>query len=209
MACPTCFNMMFQGAKFCPHCGAPAVTWVSSESELHCPGCDAVLFQGQLGPSVLHQCGKCFGFWVDRATFDRICREAEEQSLPPGLPGAVPPPAPVALPKVRYVKCPSCRSFMNRVNFAECSGVVVDVCREHGTWFDAYELNRIVEFIRAGGLDKARDRKKAELVAERRRAQAARRGAGVDEPAMTFEREVQIGSLPDVVEMIGRLLARR
>jgi hypothetical protein len=32
---------------------------------------------------------------------------------------------------------------MNRVNFAEYSGVVVDVCREHGTWFDADERQRI------------------------------------------------------------------
>jgi hypothetical protein len=63
---------------------------------------------------------------------------------------------------------------MHRLNFARCSGVIVDVCRKHGTWFDTNELHRIVQFIRAGGLDRARDREKLELSEERRRLQAAR-----------------------------------
>ena len=65
---------------------------------------------------------------------------------------------------------------MNRVNFARCSGVVVDVCKAHGTWFDRDELRRIVEFIRAGGLEQARafeldqlERERRALTAERQR----------------------------------------
>ncbi len=176
---------------------------------MHCPGCDAVLFRGELGQSVLHQCGKCFGFWVDRATFERICRDAEVQSV---LPGVAAPEAAVAnapIPKIRYVRCPECRSLMNRVNFAECSGVVVDVCRTHGTWFDAHELHRIVQFVRAGGLDQARDRKKAELAAERRRVRSARQLSGADDPSPRFEGETQFGGMPGVVELVGRLLTRR
>lgn len=57
---------------------------------------------------------------------------------------------------------------MNRINFARCSGVVVDICKGHGTWFDREELSRIVEFIRGGGLDAARSREKAALEEERR-----------------------------------------
>ncbi len=53
---------------------------------------------------------------------------------------------------------------MNRVNFAHCSGVIVDVCKEHGTWFDADELRRIVEFIRAGGLVTTRAREKQQIL---------------------------------------------
>ena len=34
---------------------------------------------------------------------------------------------------------------MNRVQFANCSHVIVDVCKPHGTWFDRDELRRIVE----------------------------------------------------------------
>ena len=44
-------------------------------------------------------------------------------------------------------------------NFAGCSGVIVDECRSHGVWFDAGELARIMQFIREGGLDRARARR--------------------------------------------------
>ena len=68
---------------------------------------------------------------------------------------------------VRYVPCPQCGQLMNRVNFARCSGIVVDVCKGHGTWFDRDELREIVEFIRGGGLDLARQKEKRELEFER------------------------------------------
>ena len=59
---------------------------------------------------------------------------------------------------------------MNRKNFALRLGIIVDVCREHGTWFDANELHRIVEFIRQGGLTQAREVEKQDLESARRRA---------------------------------------
>jgi Zn-finger nucleic acid-binding protein len=68
-----------------------------------------------------------------------------------------------------YVPCPLCRQLMNRVNFAGCSGVVIDWCKEHGTWFDHSELRRVVEFIQAGGLKKSREREKIRLEEENRR----------------------------------------
>ena len=63
---------------------------------------------------------------------------------------------------------------MNRVNFARCSHVVVDVCSLHGTWFDRDELRRIVEFIRDGGLEAARTREMEELERRKRELQSAR-----------------------------------
>ena len=58
---------------------------------------------------------------------------------------------------------------MNRIQFANCSRVIVDVCKKHGTWFDRDELRRIVEFIRTGGLLTAREREIAELEAKRKK----------------------------------------
>jgi Zn-finger nucleic acid-binding protein len=43
---------------------------------------------------------------------------------------------------------------MTRVNFGARSGIVVDVCYEHGTWFDRGELQAALEFVREGGLEK-------------------------------------------------------
>ena len=58
---------------------------------------------------------------------------------------------------------------MNRANFARCSGVIVDICKQHGIWFDRDELSSIVHFVRSGGLDLARTKEKHALEEERRR----------------------------------------
>jgi Zn-finger nucleic acid-binding protein len=58
---------------------------------------------------------------------------------------------------------------MNRMNFAGCSGVVIDWCKAHGTWLDHTELPQIIAFIRDGGLRTARDREKEMLKGESRR----------------------------------------
>jgi Zn-finger nucleic acid-binding protein len=126
---------------------------------------------GQLNQTRLHECPKCFGIWLDTMMFERVCRSAEREA---SLLGAAQPLPTAGLAPVRYVPCPECRQLMHRVNFARCSGVIVDVCRPHGTWFDRHELHRIVAFIRAGGLDESRNREKAELQRERRRLETAR-----------------------------------
>src|SRR5438045_3262713 len=66
-----------------------------------------------------------------------------------------------------YVPCPQCKQLMNRINFARCSGVIVDFCKGHGTWFDRDEVRRIVEFIRGGGLEVSRQKEKNELEFQR------------------------------------------
>ena len=40
---------------------------------------------------------------------------------------------------------------MLRRNFRKSSGVILDVCGEHGTWLDADELEQITGFILSGG----------------------------------------------------------
>jgi Zn-finger nucleic acid-binding protein len=56
---------------------------------------------------------------------------------------------------------------MNRINFARCSGVIVDICKGHGTWFDRDELSGIVQFIRSGGLEISRQKEKNEIEFQR------------------------------------------
>jgi Zn-finger nucleic acid-binding protein len=57
---------------------------------------------------------------------------------------------------VRYRPCPVCRTMMNRHNFGRSSGVIVDICSQHGVWFDAGELPRVLDFVQAGGLLQAK-----------------------------------------------------
>jgi Zn-finger nucleic acid-binding protein len=60
---------------------------------------------------------------------------------------------------------------MNRKNFAGVSGVILDVCKSHGTWFDQGELPRVLAFVAAGGLAHS---KKREAEEQARAARAAR-----------------------------------
>jgi Zn-finger nucleic acid-binding protein len=70
--------------------------------------------------------------------------------------------------QVRYLPCPVCSKLMNRVDFAHCSHVIVDVCKGHGTWFDKDELQKIVEFIKAGGMETSRAQQMDDLESRRR-----------------------------------------
>ncbi len=120
-----------------------------------------------IGATTVQECERCSGLWVDVTSFEKICADREQQSAVLG--GASPAPTnPVhETSKVNYIPCPECSQLMNRINFARCSGVIVDICKGHGTWFDRDELSRIVAFIRGGGLDASRAKEKANIEEER------------------------------------------
>src|SRR6266436_2922083 len=170
VSCPSCFAMMFLGSKHCPHCGAAAAQATAAElSVLKCPRCRVDMKSIMLGTIALRECEQCLGLWVEVAAFEKICAYRKEQSAVLGTASSSPSyQAPSAdMEKIRYVPCPQCSQLMNRINFARCSGVIVDVCQGHGTWFDRDELSRIVEFIRGGGLEESRNREKEDIKEER------------------------------------------
>lgn len=175
--------MVFRSAKFCAHCGANLLHSAAEGAALPCPKCkEASLAQVKLGRTPVHECGKCHGLWVENAVFEQICADRERQSAALGRASANFRPGGQRFEtSVRYVPCPVCSHLMHRMNFAKCSGIVVDACRTHGTWFDRDELQHIVEFIRAGGMDLAREKEKAELEATRRTLELARRNLTANE----------------------------
>ena len=170
VACATCFGMMFIGSRHCPRCGAAAALRETLADEIHkCPRCRTNMQSVRLGTTKVQECEKCNGLWLDVHSFKAICASREQQAAVFG--GASPAPNKLVTDTapIRYIPCPRCSQLMNRINFARFSGVIVDVCKGHGTWFDRDELSRIVEFIHDGGLDAARMKEKAELEEERRR----------------------------------------
>ncbi|HVV71978.1 MAG TPA: zf-TFIIB domain-containing protein [Verrucomicrobiae bacterium] len=175
VACPSCFGMMFVGAKFCSHCGARADrTELDSAATQLCPRCRVDMKAVVIGGSNLRECPRCEGVWADATSLQQICADREKQAAVLGMANPLPEGADGQIEQnIRYLPCPVCTKLMNRVNFARCSHVVVDVCAQHGTWFDKDELRRIVEFIRSGGLDAARARELADLEEERRRLKSA------------------------------------
>lgn len=171
VGCPSCFGLMFIGSRHCPHCGTAAARAEAGEATvLKCPRCRVDMTALAIGATSLRECPQCIGLWVEAAALEKICADREQQATVLGT--ASPAVRLKPSQKVRYVPCPQCAQLMNRINFARCSGVVVDVCKGHGTWFDAEELRGIIEFIRAGGFDATRAREKQEIQEQRRRLAA-------------------------------------
>ena len=180
VACPSCFGMIFAGSKHCPRCGAAAVAPTAADSDLKCPRCRIQMKLVDVGTTRVSECEECLGLWLEVAAFEKICADREQQSAVLGTASLAPTGAIRETNQVKYVPCPRCSQLMNRINFARCSGVIVDVCKGHGTWFDREELSRIVEFIRAGGLEASRNREKEEIKYERQRLLEEQRKAARD-----------------------------
>jgi Zn-finger nucleic acid-binding protein len=117
-----------------------------------------------VGRHSMHTCRTCGGLWVGRGTFQSICAKKEEQEAVLGFQpeASGEPSVQDNKPKRVYIPCPECRKLMNHKNFSG-SGIVLDWCRNHGSWCDRSELQRIVRFIGDGGLRKAREREKLKL----------------------------------------------
>ena len=120
-----------------------------------------------IGSATVLECERCLGLWLDVASFEKICADREQQSAVLGAAAHAGASAPHETSKVNYVPCPECSQLMNRINFSRCSGVIVDICKQHGTWFDRDELSRIVEFIHGGGLNASRAKEKIEIAEQR------------------------------------------
>lgn len=154
LICPECFARNAQASRFCTACGVgfrPEPLCVDGH-ELPCPACDARMPPRQVAGVGLNECPRCNGLWVPGDHFDALVKRASEARQAAG-PDAEAPRVSRGNPvtsELKYRKCPECQAFMQRRNYRRSSGVVLDVCHQHGTWLDADELEQIAGFILSG-----------------------------------------------------------
>jgi Zn-finger nucleic acid-binding protein len=140
-------------------------------------------------------------------------RIVADRDLPTGLKLELPQRRAARETEVHYIPCPVCSGIMNRSAFGRVSGVVVDVCRKHGVWFDAGELFEVVRFVVSGGLARARERELVDMADEERRLRAARShadeagvlGTSVAPIAMGIGRTPLAGLTDEIVEFVASL----
>ncbi len=166
--CPSCLARVSDQAQFCHHCGAALVpeAVTGEATELECPACrkEHTLSSRRMGDVAALECGRCAGLWLGNEVFRQLTfraskdAAARDESFSRRLKAAAPqqPDGPTTAAPQRYRPCVVCHELMNRRNYGYASGAIVDFCREHGIWFDADELPRILEFIHNGGLLAAR-----------------------------------------------------
>lgn len=170
-ACPRCLARAFHGHEHCPTCGTqlrkPAQD-ARTASSGPCPRCETPLAPRLVNDIVIDECPHCQGIFLDDTAIERIITDraqARADALLAVLPTAPVSPAPPS--GKLYVKCPRCTTIMNRKQFATGAGVVIDVCKKHGTFFDVGELPAIISFVMHGGLERAA---KADIAREREQA---------------------------------------
>ena len=175
VTCPSCFAPMFKGSRFCPKCGAEAVrTVVADETPRSCPRCREALAALQLGAVRASECAECGGLWLAPAVLQALCDDREQHNAIVAALAAHAARRTTPADVVTYIPCPVCPRLMNRTNFAHVSGVIVDVCRDHGVWLDRGELERIIQFVEAGGMAKEREHEMERMSDEARHLKAER-----------------------------------
>ena len=204
-ACPRCLSRVFHGYKHCPECGAEldlAATGTELR-EMPCPRCEKPLRARMVGDIVIDECGLCAGLFLDQVAIKRVVTD-RAQSRADVLLGALPRAETAALPKPgerMYVKGPRCRTLMNRTLFAAGAGVIVDVCRSHGTFFDAGELPQIIDFVMNGGLEQAT---KKEIERERQALVRESHGSQMMPRAFDLPSSERGGALVDLLFSLFR-----
>jgi len=170
---------MFLGSKFCGHCGAAAAEaqLIEDGDPGECPRCKINLQSLKVGTAYMRECERCGGFWTSIETFEHLCEDKEQQSAVLSYVGDQNHDLGGTAP-INYVPCPDCKQLMNRSNFARASGVIIDTCKKHGVWLDADELPRIIDFIRKGGIEIARQRERNEIEREREQLREERHRLG-------------------------------
>lgn len=129
-----------------------------------CPRCAGRLVERSYADLEVLDCAGCAGLFVDLEAMHRL-KSPEGRELRLALPKRVR----VAESEVRYLPCPSCGTTMNRTVFGRMSGVIVDVCPDHGVWFDAGEINAVIDFIESGGVERAERKAREDRAEENRR----------------------------------------
>ncbi len=205
VGCAACLGLMFLGARFCTNCGARATAAVviDEKDAGDCPRCKRSLQLLDIDSINIRECSKCGGFWSDTVTFEELCANSEKQASVLGFIGSEAHPN-VHPDTISYVPCPDCGQLMNRSNFARSSGVIVDLCKQHGVWFDADELPKIIAFINKGGLSRQREKEKISIEDERRKLRDDQRRMAM------IERRAGVARYDDDLETtrFGKIVSR-
>lgn len=138
--------------------------------DIPCPRCRAPLALRELADVMGLECTGCLGLFLDAGTVERLASDAGHATRV-----AFPRRARAHEPEVQYIPCITCARPMNRTVFGKVSGVIVDVCKDHGVWFDAGEINAIIQFVEEGGMARAQAKMAREKAAESKRLADERR----------------------------------
>ncbi len=158
LVCPECYGRNESDSRYCTSCGVEFLPQsLPEDGEVHkCP-CDATEMVVRSVSGVrIQECIECLGMWVPENHLDRLISKAvkAQEALPSSSLGMSRKhkQKSVYTTRVQYRPCPVCEALMNRKNFDNRSGIIIDICADHGVWLDADELEDIAGYITEKGM---------------------------------------------------------
>ena len=127
---------------------------------MNCPRCLAPLEVKIKDEVEVDSCARCEGIWVGHIDEKQVLQIKPETFTVDELKRLRKLYQPFERKeRIQYLACPECKELMHRRNWGSHSGVIVDKCEEHGTWYDHGEVEKIQEFIAHGGIEFEKMRK--------------------------------------------------
>lgn len=178
--CSNCSAPLVANTNQCPYCGVRNdvdlhgkhdFSVSNQNSERACPHCETVMQTIEVGAGselYIERCESCFGLFFDPGEIEELLERSVSNvfDVNVDLIKNINEERYKSNQDFRYVKCPDCQVMMNRVNFGQRSGVIVDQCKKHGVWLDSGEITHLMEWKKAGGeklnarIEQQKERKK-------------------------------------------------
>lgn len=123
---------------------------VSAGGQYSCPRCLRSLTTYQAGAFVVDACHACGGLFIDNAATQELVRSFDRDLV--GIATTLGIGKGEAIGEgvmKRDLPCPKCSGIMRPIHLPSAHAEI-DVCAEHGTWFDANELPKVARAYRRG-----------------------------------------------------------
>jgi Zn-finger nucleic acid-binding protein len=154
ITCDSCKKTFNSQMRFCPFCGTERQLTYSLEG-LACPICHEPFNTISYKDEEVCCCAKCNGLWLNKGEYEKLTSERSAM-LDPTISYTY--KKGLFEQRTAYLPCPVCRNPMSRINFRKISGIIIDICGDHGAWFDAGELDNIRSFVANSGVTASQDR---------------------------------------------------
>ena len=111
--------------------------------ELRCPRCRKRLVTAKIHDVDLSGCVGCGGIWIGNASARKVL--AKPEAIFAEMATRAGNNATSRATHAEERTCPECPAILDKVT---THGIELDVCTDHGTWFDAFELAQLVRILR-------------------------------------------------------------
>ncbi|NNF60500.1 MAG: zf-TFIIB domain-containing protein [Gammaproteobacteria bacterium] len=140
---------MMAGDRHCGQCGtnvaAPA-KFVHRDGAvtLPCPRCSTALTANLVGKQIFDRCDRCGGMWAHHLAIDAVLEHKPARSSVRQWLTTLPAPRSRGSDNDPALPCPDCEVSMQEYQLPRNKRVTIEVCGEHGIWFDHHEIRTLV-----------------------------------------------------------------